>query len=87
VIIPGGAQDRLDRVIFREVTQKNQTRNKAVIIDYKTGMKKSEDRRQVEEYAQALLQMEYVDVEGYLLYLDKLEVVPVVSKTNLSLEL
>ena len=87
VIIPGGAQDRLDRVIHKEVTRKNQLKHKAIIIDYKTGGRKAEDRKQVETYSQALLEMGYVDVEGYLLYLDKLEVLLVVNKTNLSLEL
>ena len=85
VIIPGGQSGRLDRVIFKEVNKKNQVKKKAVIIDYKTGAKKAEDRKQVEEYARVLSQMDYVDVEAYLLYLDTLEVVLVVDKMNLSL--
>jgi ATP-dependent exoDNAse (exonuclease V) beta subunit len=85
VIIPGGQSGRLDRVIFREVQQKGQSRKKAVIIDYKTGAKKAGDRKQVEAYAQVLSQMGYVDVEAYLLYLDTLEIVLVVDKMNLSL--
>lgn len=85
VIIPGGKAGRLDRVIFKEVQQKGQLRRKAVIIDYKSGARKTEDRKQVEGYAQVLSQMGYVDVEGYLFYLDKLEPVLVVDKSNLSL--
>jgi ATP-dependent exoDNAse (exonuclease V) beta subunit len=85
VIVPGGRSGRLDRVIFKEVQQKGQSRKKAVIVDYKTGAKKAEDRKQVEEYARVLSQMGYVDVEAYLLYLNKLEIVLVVDKMNLSL--
>ena len=85
VIIPGGQSGRLDRVIFKEVTRKSQVRKKAIIIDYKTGVKKEEDRKQVEEYARVLSQMGYIDVEAYLLYLDNLEIVLVVDKMNLSL--
>ena len=85
VIVPGSQSGRLDRVIFKEVTQKNQVKKKAIIVDYKTGAKKKDDRKQVEEYAHVLSQMGYVDVEGFLLYLDKLEIVLVVDKMNLSL--
>jgi ATP-dependent helicase/nuclease subunit A len=85
VIIPGGQPGRLDRVIFKEVSVKNQVRKKAVIIDFKTGEKKKEDRIQVENYSSILSKMGYVDVEAYLLYLETLETVLVVDKTNLSL--
>jgi ATP-dependent helicase/nuclease subunit A len=83
VIIPGGKEGRLDRVIFKD--QKRTGHGKATIIDYKTGKKKSEDRRQVEEYAGILSGMGYSDVEAFLLYLDNLEVVPVINKMNLNL--
>ncbi len=85
VIIPGGSQDRLDRVNYKEVSRKGQKAHKAIIIDYKTGRYREDDRKQVEAYARALLEMGYVDVEGFLLYLETLEVVPVVSKSSLSL--
>jgi ATP-dependent exoDNAse (exonuclease V) beta subunit len=84
VIIPQGPQDRIDRVILKPL--KN-NKSKAVVIDYKTGVKKAEDRKQVEAYSQALMEMGYVDVEGYLLYLENLDIIPVVNKTNLSLDL
>ena len=86
IIIPGGTQSRLDRVIWKEISQKKTVKRKAIIIDYKTGEKKAEDRRQVEEYSKVLSQMGYWDVEAFLLYLDDLEVVSVVSKMNLNLE-
>ncbi len=77
VLIPGGKQSRIDRVM---IGKKN-----TVIIDYKTGAKKEQDRRQVEGYAGLLTQMGYPNVQGYLLYLDELEVVEVLSGSTLSL--
>jgi len=85
VIIPGGRPGRLDRVIFKDILKKGQSQKKAVIIDYKTGTKKTEDRKQVEEYSRLLSQMGYVDVEAYLLYLDSLQIMLVVDKMNLNL--
>ena len=79
ILLPGRRQNRIDRILIGA--------KRTVIIDYKTGPKKSADRKQVEEYAVVLSQMGYTNVEAYLLYLEKLEVVEVVSKSNLSLEL
>ena len=78
VLIPGGKQSRIDRVM---IGKKN-----TVIIDYKTGVKKDQDRRQVESYSGLLTQMGYPNVEGYLLYLDGLEVVEVLAGSTLSFE-
>ncbi|MBZ0245497.1 MAG: UvrD-helicase domain-containing protein [Cyclobacteriaceae bacterium] len=77
VLIPGGRQSRIDRVMFGK---KN-----TVIIDYKTGVKKDQDRTQVEGYAGLLTQMGYPNVQGYLLYLEELEVVEVLAGSTLSL--
>ncbi|MCB0492714.1 MAG: PD-(D/E)XK nuclease family protein, partial [Cyclobacteriaceae bacterium] len=77
VLIPGGRQSRIDRVMFGK---KN-----TVIIDYKTGAKKDQDRKQVEGYAGLLTQMGYPNVQGYLLYLEELEVVEVLAGSTLSL--
>ncbi len=77
VLIPGGKQSRIDRVMIG--------RKNTVIIDYKTGEKKEQDRRQVEGYAGLLTQMGYPNVQGYLLYLEELEVVEVMSGSTLSL--
>ncbi len=60
---------------------------RTVIIDYKTGEKKGQDRKQVEEYASVLSQMGYPNIEAYLLYFDGMEVVEVASRSNLSLGL
>ncbi len=82
LLVPHLRPERIDRVIFKETPG---GKKKAVIIDYKSGAKKQADKDQVMAYAQHLQQMGYVDVEGYLLYLFPLEVVPVVDKMSLSL--
>jgi ATP-dependent helicase/nuclease subunit A len=82
VLVPDSRPGRMDRVIFKQTPS---GKKKAVIIDYKSGDKKPDDREQVENYAMILSQMGYVDVEAFLVYLFPLEVVPVVSKMNLSL--
>ncbi len=78
VLIPGGKQSRIDRVM---IGKKN-----TIIVDYKTGAKKEQDRRQVESYSGLLTQMGYPNVQGYLLYLDGLEVVEVMKGSTLSFE-
>ena len=77
VLIPGGKQSRIDRVM---IGKKN-----TIIIDYKTGAKKEADRRQVESYSGLLTQMGYPNVQGYLLYLNGLEVMEVMKGSTLSL--
>ncbi len=57
-------EHRPDRVI--------QEGNKMIIIDYKTGERRPEHKRQVEEYAKLLQQMGY-DTETHLWYLNKNE--------------
>src|SRR5882762_5237398 len=49
ILLPGGRQSRIDRILI--------SAKRTVIIDYKTGVKKREDRKQVEEYAVVLSQM------------------------------
>jgi ATP-dependent exoDNAse (exonuclease V) beta subunit len=82
LLVPQYRPERIDRVIFKETPN---GKKKAVVIDYKSGAKKPADKDQVLVYAQHLQQMGYVDVEGYLLYLFPIEVVPVVSKSTLNL--
>ncbi|MBL3658069.1 UvrD-helicase domain-containing protein [Fulvivirga sediminis] len=60
IILPG-AEYRLDRVMIKQ--------NKAIIIDYKTGIPKSEDQRQMTNYKSLLSEMGYEEVQGYLWYL------------------
>jgi ATP-dependent helicase/nuclease subunit A len=77
VLLPGFQQKRIDRIMFGH--------NRTVLVDYKTGKKKPEDKDQVERYAQVLTQMGYPNVQAYLLYLQDLKVDEVVNKSNLSL--
>lgn len=67
LLLPGGELLRPDRVVI--------DKNKAVIIDFKTGeyYKKHDD--QMRAYRRALQQMGYQDVEAHLLYLDKKKIV------------
>ena len=61
VVLPeDGEVKRMDRVVING--------NKATVIDFKSGCPKSEDNRQLKEYATLLTEMGY-DVKGYLLYL------------------
>jgi hypothetical protein len=85
IITPDGKQPRPDRVMIKNVSHKGIQKQKAVVIDFKTGVKNNNDRKQVEDYAYTLSLMGYLDVEAFLLYLETIEVVPVVSKMNLSL--
>ncbi|BDD10736.1 DNA helicase [Fulvitalea axinellae] len=70
-ILPeSGELARLDRVMLKD--------DEAVIVDYKTGFRKGQDIRQVRDYTKLLAQMGYKKIEGYLLYLEDMEVVKIV---------
>ncbi len=77
VLLPGFEQKRIDRIMFGH--------NRTVLVDYKTGKKKTADKDQVEKYGHVLAQMGYPNVQAYLVYLDDLRVEEVISKSNLSL--
>ncbi len=85
IITKDGKQPRPDRVMMKNVVHKGIEKQKAIVLDFKTGAKNNSDRKQVEDYAYTLSLMGYLDVEAFLLYLDPVEIVPVVSKMNLSL--
>ena len=65
----GGGDSRIDRLMLME--------GKAVVVDFKTGAPKSEDKNQVAEYIEILKQMDFHHVEGYLLYIKSGEVVSI----------
>jgi ATP-dependent helicase/nuclease subunit A len=69
ILLPEGEEARIDRLIHRD--------KKAIVIDFKTGVPKKRDTQQVLEYVDILRQMNFVDVDGYLLYLRDNEVVEV----------
>ncbi|MEO9869206.1 UvrD-helicase domain-containing protein [Ekhidna sp.] len=66
VVLPkDGEVKRMDRVVIDG--------NKATVIDFKSGLPKSQDNKQLKEYTQLLTEMGY-RTEGYLLYLGSGEV-------------
>jgi ATP-dependent helicase/nuclease subunit A len=69
ILINGEEQKRPDRVLIDG--------NKAVIIDFKTGVEKQTDKNQVIEYCSVLQKMGYDSVEAYLLYISRNKVVKV----------
>ncbi len=58
-----GEMSRPDRVMIRG--------QQAIIVDFKTGERKSRDRQQVIEYADLLKAMGFAEIEGYLLYIEE----------------
>lgn len=77
VLLPGGHQKRIDRIMLGKT--------RTVIVDYKTGARQSSDKEQVEMYASVLATMGYPNVQAYLVYLRDFTVEEVISKSNLSL--
>jgi ATP-dependent helicase/nuclease subunit A len=69
VLLPDGAENRIDRLITKD--------KKAIVIDFKTGAPKKTDHEQVLEYMTIMRQMNFFEVEGFLLYLKNNEVVQV----------
>jgi ATP-dependent exoDNAse (exonuclease V) beta subunit len=69
ILLPGGGESRLDRLICQD--------KKAVVIDFKTGEQKKNDNRQVLQYMEILREMNFIEVDGYLLYLKDRQVVEV----------
>jgi CRISPR/Cas system-associated exonuclease Cas4 (RecB family) len=69
ILLPRGKESRLDRLLLKD--------RKAVVIDFKTGGPMKSDQQQVVEYMTILHQMNYADVEGFLLYVKTGEIVSV----------
>jgi len=66
---------RPDRIMYHE--------NEAVVVDYKTGEKKSDNyNQQVLRYAQILKETGFEKVEGYLWYINQNEVEKVCSLSS-----
>lgn len=61
ILLPGGKENRIDRLMIRG--------KQAIVVDFKTGAPAKTDQPQVLEYMNILRQMNYLEVEGYLLYL------------------
>lgn len=69
IIIPGGGDNRIDRLMTEGT--------KAVVVDFKTGEPTKADQHQVTEYIAIMHQMNFTEVEGYLLYTKTGDVVSV----------
>ncbi|MBX2956684.1 MAG: UvrD-helicase domain-containing protein [Cyclobacteriaceae bacterium] len=69
VILPGGEESRFDRLLIKD--------NKAIVIDFKTGVSVKADQKQVLAYMDILRNMNFTEVEGYVLYVRTGEVVEV----------
>lgn len=67
IILPGGDENRIDRLLIRD--------KKAIVVDFKTGVHNKNDIQQVRAYVTILRQMNFTDVEGYVLYLRDREIV------------
>jgi len=61
ILFPDGNLLRPDRVVFLE--------DKVVVIDYKTGEAHASHKEQIDQYCEAIRNMGYEHVEGYILYI------------------
>ena len=77
VIVPDGDEYRIDRLLLRD--------KKAVIVDFKTGKRKKADEKQVADYMEILRRMNFIEVEGYVLYLGENAIVEVKSNQRIKL--
>lgn len=71
ILLPGGDESRIDRLMLKN--------KHAIVVDFKTGEATPADKRQVLDYMVILRQMNYIEVEGYLLYLKDNKIVSVSS--------
>jgi ATP-dependent helicase/nuclease subunit A len=77
ILLPEGNESRIDRLMIRE--------RKAIVVDFKTGEPAKSDHKQVAEYLEILRKMNYVDIEGYLLYVKTGEVISIApSRSRIS---
>ena len=58
---------------------------KAVVVDFKTGSRKKADEKQVASYMETLRKMNFLQVEGYLLYLGENAIAEVKSGPKVKL--
>jgi ATP-dependent exoDNAse (exonuclease V) beta subunit len=69
ILLPKGEESRIDRLMVHG--------KKAVVVDFKTGERNKHDQQQVLNYVNILRDMNFTEVEGYVLYLRELEVMNV----------
>jgi CRISPR/Cas system-associated exonuclease Cas4 (RecB family) len=61
ILLPDGKEARIDRLLIAD--------KKAIVIDFKTGAPNKKDEQQVKDYLNIMREMNFTDVEGFLLYL------------------
>lgn len=69
ILLSNGESIRPDKIIFEPA--------RTVVVDFKTGVHKDKYETQIRHYADALAEMGYTNVEAYLLYTEKEEVVQI----------
>lgn len=69
IILPGGDENRIDRLMIKD--------KKAIVVDFKTGVHNRNDIAQVKAYVSILHQMNFTEVDGYILYIKEREVINV----------
>ena len=67
ILVPGGAQKRPDRILI--------TKEAALVIDFKTGIKRDSHVVQVKEYMALVQTLTQLPVKGYLCYLEPTEII------------
>ncbi|MCH7410357.1 UvrD-helicase domain-containing protein [Belliella sp. DSM 111904] len=70
ILLPGGKQRRPDRVILEG--------ENAIVVDFKTGEKRSSYEKQVKEYVNLVAELTSLETVGYLCYLESGEIVKVI---------
>jgi ATP-dependent helicase/nuclease subunit A len=74
ILLPGGEENRIDRLLLKG--------KKAIVVDFKTGVRSKSDDRQVLQYIEVLRLMNFIDVDGFLLYVRENEIVEVKTGTR-----
>jgi ATP-dependent helicase/nuclease subunit A len=69
IILPDGEESRVDRLMLKGT--------QAIVVDFKTGESGKHDVQQVSAYINILRQMNFTDVQGFILYLKDRSVVDV----------
>lgn len=77
ILLPDGSENRIDRLMIKG--------KKAIVVDFKTGDPLKSDQAQVLVYMDILRKMNFMEVEGYLLYMKTKQVASVTrEKTRVS---
>lgn len=67
ILVPGGVQKRPDRILIGK--------DEALVIDFKTGVKRESHAHQVYEYVELVKSLTQLPVKGYLCYIEPTEII------------